>query len=73
MSLKLAGSVLLAFALFGSSLAQQGAATGEPLMFQTDPLPKGFLRRPYHFKLEAQGGITPLNWEVTSRNVASWG
>ncbi len=35
-------------------------------MFQTDPLPKGFLRRPYHFKLEAQGGITPLNWEVTS-------
>jgi hypothetical protein len=35
-------------------------------VFQTDPLPKGFLRRPYHFKLEAQGGITPLTWEVTA-------
>ena len=66
MNLKLAGWVLLAFTLLGSSLAQQGAATGEPLMFHTDPLPKGFLRRPYYFKLEAQGGITPLNWEVTS-------
>jgi len=66
MTLKLAGSLFLVLALLGSSPAQQGAATGEPLMFQTDPLPKGFLRRPYHFKLEAQGGITPLNWEVTS-------
>jgi hypothetical protein len=26
----------------------------------------GFLRQPYHFKLEAQGGITPLRWEVTN-------
>lgn len=58
--------MLLAFALLGSSLAQQGAATGEPIVLQTDSLPKGFLRRPYHFKLEAQGGITPLNWEVTA-------
>jgi hypothetical protein len=66
MTLKLAGSLFLVLALLGSSPAQQGAATGEPLMFQTDLLPKGFLRRPYHFKLEAQGGITPLNWEVTS-------
>jgi len=56
----------LAFALLGSSLAQQGAATGEPIVLQTDSLPKGFLRRPYHFRLEAGGGITPLNWEVTA-------
>ncbi len=66
MYLRLAGSVFLALVLLGTSLAQQGAATGEPIVLQTDPLPQGFLRRPYHFKLEAQGGITPLNWEVTS-------
>ena len=57
---------MLALALLASSTAQQGAATGEPIVFATAPLPKGFLRQPYHFKLEAQGGITPLRWEVTN-------
>ncbi len=66
MPLKLTGSLLLLFALLASSAAQQGAATGEPIVMPTAPLPTGFLRRPYHFKLEAQGGITPLHWEVTA-------
>src|SRR5476651_1956716 len=66
MNLKLAASAVLAFALLGSSAAQQGAATGEPTVLPTAALPKGFLRQPYHFKLEAQGGITPLRWEVTN-------
>src|SRR6202047_867560 len=66
MKLKLTRSLILALTLLGSSTAQQGAATGEPIVFATAPLPKGFLRQPYHFKLEAQGGITPLRWEVTN-------
>jgi hypothetical protein len=66
MNLRIAGSALLALALLGSSPAQQGAATGEPIVLPAGSLPKAFLRRPYHFKLEAQGGITPLNWEVTA-------
>ena len=66
MKLKVTRSLVLALALLGSSAAQQGAATGEPIVFATAPLPKGFLRQPYHFKLEAQGGITPLRWEVTN-------
>jgi hypothetical protein len=66
MKVRLAGSLLLVLALLGPSAAQQGAATGEPIVFATVPLPKGFLRQPYHFKLEAQGGITPLRWEVTN-------
>jgi hypothetical protein len=66
MKLRLAGSALLALALLASSPAQQGAATGEPIVLSTAPLPKAFLRQPYHFKLEAQGGITPLRWEVTN-------
>jgi hypothetical protein len=66
MNLRLAGSALLALALLASSPAQQGAATGEPIVLSTAPLPKAFLRQPYHFKLEAQGGITPLRWEVTN-------
>ena len=56
----------MCLALLGSSSAQQGAATGEPIVISTAPLPKAFLHRPYHFKLEAQGGITPLTWEVTA-------
>jgi hypothetical protein len=66
MKLKVTQSLLLALLLLGSSTAQQGAATGEPIVLATAPLPKGFLRQPYHFKLEAQGGITPLRWEVTN-------
>src|SRR5229473_4720758 len=66
MKQQLAGSALLVLALLGASMAQQGAATGEPIVLQTTSLPKGFLRQPYHFKLEAQGGILPLRWEVTA-------
>src|ERR1700736_6310543 len=66
MKLKRTRSLILALTLLGSSTAQQGAATGEPIVFATAPLPMGFLRQPYHFKLEAQGGITPLRWEVTN-------
>src|ERR1700720_4974562 len=66
MQLYVARSALLVFALLGASMAQQGAATGEPVVLKTASLPKGFLRQPYHFKLEAQGGITPLRWEVTN-------
>ncbi len=68
MNLKFAKSALLALVLLGSSksLGQQGGALGEPIVLQTTALPKGFLRQPYHFKLEAQGGILPLKWEITA-------
>ena len=66
MILKLAASILLALTLLGTSSAQQGGAIGEPIVLQTTSLPKGFLRQPYHFKLEAQGGILPLKWEITA-------
>src|SRR5882672_12725052 len=68
MNVKLIGSALLALVLMGASMsiAQQGGAIGEPIVFQTTALPKGFLRQPYHFKLEAQGGILPLRWEITA-------
>lgn len=68
MSLKLAKSVLLALVVLAAplSIAQQAGALGEPIVLQTTSLPKGFLRQPYHFKLEAQGGILPLKWEITA-------
>jgi hypothetical protein len=45
--------------------AQQGAATGEPLIVRTTSLPKAYLKQQYEIHLEAQGGITPLRWEIT--------
>jgi Putative Ig domain len=68
MNVKFTGLALLAFALLGTSpsMAQQAGALGEPIVLQTTSLPKGFLRQPYHFKLEAKGGILPLNWEITA-------
>jgi hypothetical protein len=68
MNLKLAVSAVLALVLSRTPLcaAQQGGAIGEPIVLQTTSLPKGFLRQPYHFKLEALGGILPLKWELTA-------
>jgi hypothetical protein len=54
---------LCAFA--SAAMAQQGAATGEPLVVRTTSLPKAYLRQPYETRLEARGGITPLRWEIT--------
>ncbi len=44
--------------------AQQGAATGQPLVVLTTTLPRGYTHQQYHAKLEAKGGITPLTWEL---------
>jgi hypothetical protein len=60
----MAASVLLAFILLGTAAAQSGAAIGAPLVVPAISPPKGFLRQPYHFQLEAGGGITPLKWQV---------
>jgi hypothetical protein len=46
--------------------AQQGAATGEPIVINGASPPKAFLRVPYRYQLEAKGGITPFQWKVTS-------
>ena len=48
-----------------TSLAQQAAAAGEPLAIHTVSLPKALLRQQYRFELRAEGGISPLHWEVT--------
>src|SRR5438477_9086240 len=56
----------LLFVLWMSSAlaAQQGAATGEPLLIQINSLPKAYLRTSYHVQLEAKGGILPLKWTI---------
>jgi hypothetical protein len=67
---KLAVLVLLVLAVRARTQAQQAGAIGEPISLQTPSLPKGFLRQPYHFKLEAQGGILPLKFKVTAGSPA---
>jgi len=47
------------------SFAQQGAATGEPLVVRTTSLPKAYLKQQYETHLDARGGIAPLRWEIT--------
>jgi hypothetical protein len=60
--------VPLAFGIFMASMvgwAQQGGATGTPLILRTATLPKAYVRQPYQARLEADGGITPLKWQVS--------
>ncbi len=42
-------------------MAQQGAS----LVVQTTSLPRALQRQPYYFRLKAEGGITPLKWEIS--------
>jgi hypothetical protein len=50
--------------LAGAATAQQAGATGEPLVVKTPSLARGFLRQPYQFQLQAEGGIKPLVWQL---------
>ncbi len=64
--MKMTAAVVVALALAGTSLGQSGASEGEKIVIQTASLPKGFLRQPYRYQLEARGGITPFKWEVSN-------
>jgi hypothetical protein len=59
-------AIVFVIVVCASSPAQQAAATGEPLVVLTTTLPNGYLRQPYHFQVEAHGGITPVRWQVSS-------
>lgn len=47
-------------------MAQQGAASGQPLAIRTVTLPNARLRQTYSFALQADGGILPMKWELVS-------
>src|SRR5271167_3766102 len=58
--------LLCCLCVFASAAsAQQGGATGEPLVVRTTGLTKAYLKQQYQTHLEARGGITPLRWEIT--------
>ena len=60
--------ISLALGIFAASAvcwAQQGGATGTPLVFRTVTLPKAYVRQPYQTRVEADGGIAPLKYEVS--------
>jgi hypothetical protein len=64
--MNLACLAALTLILSAVSVAQQAAATGEPLIIESVSLPKALLRQEYRFEMRAKGGISPLDWEVTS-------
>ena len=60
--------VALALWIFVASVvawAQQAGVTGRPLVLRTSTLPKAYVRQSYQARLEAEGGIAPLKWEVS--------
>jgi len=62
----IAASVALGLLMTGAICpAQQAAATGQPLVVRTTTLPKAFVRQPFQARLEADGGIAPLKWDVS--------
>lgn len=59
------GLLAMGLALSATGHAEQGAATGPPLVIRTSSLPRAYARQLYEVRLEAQGGTAPLKWEVT--------
>lgn len=46
-------------------VAQQAAASGtEPLAISNARLPKAAVRSPYHFQMQAIGGLPPYTWQI---------
>jgi len=43
----------------------QAVGTTPPLAIRTTEVPKAFVRQPYQFPLQAQGGTAPLSWTLT--------
>jgi hypothetical protein len=64
----LAGLVL---ALLCILAAAQTDSDPQPLAIETTSLPRAYVRQPYHFHLDARGGIPPLKWEVTEGSLPS--
>jgi hypothetical protein len=58
-------AIFCVLAACNASSAQQAAATGEPLAVLNTALAQGYLRQPYHFQLEAKGGVTPIRWRLS--------
>jgi hypothetical protein len=42
-----------------------GQSSAPPLEVRTTTLPRAYLRKPYEFRLEAQGGVPPFKWEIS--------
>jgi hypothetical protein len=63
-------SLILLFSASSIPLAaQQAPAAAEPLVVLGTTLPRGYLHQSYQAKLEAQGGIPPLRWELVEGNL----
>jgi hypothetical protein len=70
MSVKTIWVLLLSVSMAATSATgQQAAATGPPLVAKTTTLPKAFLRQTFRVQLQAEGGITPLKWQLTEGNL----
>lgn len=51
--------------LCGLASAAAGQGSAPPLEIRTTTLPQAYVHRAYEARLEAQGGVAPLKWEVT--------
>jgi len=70
--LRLQGTVLLTSllgVLTGAAVAQTADSAAMAIVIRTEPLPRGFLQRPYEIRIAAEGGIPPLAWKVTDGNL----
>lgn len=67
MSLISAKQILSGFIviLWSTVAASQAGGNVPPLVIRTTALPKAYVKQQYESRLEAEGGITPLRWEVT--------
>lgn len=55
--------LLLAIAWLGAGAQEAGSVA--PLVIENQTLPRAYVRQRYEARLQAQGGVPPLKWELT--------
>ena len=57
-------AISMLVALLGAGVTSSRGQGAAPIVIKTTTLPKAYLRQPYRFEMQAEGGITPRKWQV---------
>jgi hypothetical protein len=68
MNLRRPKKLMVGFVVTVASIlaAAQTDSDAQPLAIETTSLPAAYVKQQYQFRLEAQGGTPPLQWEITA-------
>lgn len=65
------GVLLPALLLIVAVWGVRGVSAAAPLIIKKTELPEAFYNKPYHFRLQVEGGVYPLRWRLEQGSLPS--